>query len=92
MKIISSKTLRNDYTAVAAEAHASGKPLFVTRNGAADIVVMSQEAFDAREAALDERAAVLEAEGRYRDTGVSYSLDEVRSMLRAARKASGIPA
>ena len=87
MKIISSKTLRNDYAAVALEAHESGEPLFVTRNGTADIVVMSQEAFEEREAMLDERAAVLEAEVRYRETGESYSLDELRSMLQAARRA-----
>ncbi len=86
MRIISSKTLRNDYASVALEAHESGEPLFITRNGAADIVVMSQEAFDEREAMLDERAAILEAESKYRETGESYSLEEVRSMLQAARQ------
>ncbi len=39
-------------------------------------------------ASLDrsERAAVLEAEANFRDRGESYSLDEVRAMLREARK------
>ncbi len=87
MRIISSKTLRNDYSAVAAEAHETGEAFYVTRNGAQDLVLMSQEAFEAREAMLDERAAVLEAEANYRNNGKSYSLDEAREMLRAARGA-----
>ena len=87
MRIISSKTLRNDYSSVASEAHETGEPIFVTRNGAEDVVLMSQEAFEAREAMLDERAAILEAEAEYRQSGKSYTLSEVRSMLKAAREA-----
>lgn len=85
MRIISSKTLRTDYANITAQAHATGEPFYVTKNGAEDIVIMSQEAFEARERMLDERAAVLEAEAEYRQTGEAYSLDEVRSMLQAAR-------
>ncbi|WP_321972890.1 type II toxin-antitoxin system Phd/YefM family antitoxin [Paratractidigestivibacter sp.] len=90
MRIVSSKTLRNDYSAVAADAHECGEPIFVTRNGAEDLVVMSHEAFLARERMLDERAAVLEAEADYRLRGVSYGLDDAASMLRAARSAQGV--
>lgn len=87
MRIISSKMLRNDYANITAQAHETGEPFYVTKNGAEDIVIMSQEAFEAREKMLDERAAVLEAEAEYRRTGKSYSLDEVRTMLRAVRGA-----
>lgn len=48
---------------------------------------MSQETFEAREAMLDERAAILEAEAEYQRDGKSYTADEVRAMLRAARSA-----
>lgn len=85
MRIISSKTLRNNYSSVAAEAHETGEPFFVTKNGSEDVVLMSQEAYEAREAMLDERAAILEAEAEYRRSGKSYSIDEVRAMLLAAR-------
>lgn len=88
MRIISSKTLRNDYAGVTAEAHESGEPIFVTKNGAEDVVLMSHEAYLEREAALNERAAVLEAEAEYLRTGKSYSLDEVRTMLSTARDAA----
>ncbi len=88
MRIISSKTLRNDYAGVTAEARESGEPIFVTKNGAEDIVLMSHDAYLEREAALNERAAILEAEAEYLRTGKSYSLPEVRSMLAAGRSAS----
>lgn len=87
MRIISSKTLRNDYAAITAEAHETGEPFYVTKNGAEDVVLMSQEAFEAREAMLDERAAILEAEAEYQRDGKSYTVDEVRAMLRTARSA-----
>lgn len=87
MRIISSKTLRNDYSAITAEAHETGEPFYVTKNGAEDVVLMSQEAFEAREAMLDERAAILEAEAEYQRDGKSYTVDEVRAMLRTARSA-----
>ncbi len=90
MRIVSSKTLRGDYANVAKDAHESGEPIFVTRNGAEDLVVMSHEAYLAREKMLEERAAVLEAEADYRLAGVSYTLDEAASMLRAARSAQGV--
>ncbi len=90
MRIVSSKTLRSDYASVAEDAHESGEPIFVTRNGAEDLVVMSHEAYLAREKKLEERAAVLEAEADYRLGGVSYTLDEAASMLRAARSAQGV--
>lgn len=89
MRIISSKTLRNEYSTITAEAHETGEPFYVTKNGAEDVVLMSQEAFEAREAMLDERAAILEAEAEYQQSGKNYSVDEVRSMLRAARAAQG---
>ena len=85
MRIISSKTLRNDYAAITAKAHETGEPFYVTKNGAEDVVLMSQEAFEAREDMLRERAAILEAEAEYQHSHKSYTVDEVRSMLQAAR-------
>lgn len=90
MRIVSSKTLRTDYSSVAADAHETGEPIFVTRNGAEDLVVMSHEAYLERERLLEERAAVLEAEADYRLNGVSYSLEDAAAMLRAARSAQGV--
>lgn len=45
--IISSTKLRNEYNEVSNACHASEKPVFVTRNGAGDLAVMSIEAYEA---------------------------------------------
>ena len=44
--IISSTKLRNEYNAVAEECHATGKPIFVTRNGNGDLAIMSMESYE----------------------------------------------
>ena len=85
MNIQSSTRLRNEYGAISRMAHESGEPIYITRNGEGDVVAMSNEAFAERERALDERAAVLEAECRRLAADPSYSTDEVRAMLRARR-------
>lgn len=44
--IISSTKLRNEYNSVSEECHATGRPVFVTRNGNGDLAVMSMEAYE----------------------------------------------
>ena len=81
MHITSSTALRNDYNAVSSLAHESAEPVFITKNGEGDIVIMSIAAYEERERMLDERAKVLEAEAQ-RIAGVnSFTTDEVRAML-----------
>jgi len=47
--IKSSTTLRNDYGRISAQAHETGEPIYITKNGEGDIVVMSIDAFEKRE-------------------------------------------
>ena len=85
MNIQSSTKLRNEYGVISKMAHESGEPIYITRNGEGDVVLMSNEAFEERERALNERAAVLEAEVRRLAGEPAFTTDEVRDMLRERR-------
>ena len=85
MNIQSSTKLRNEYGVISKMAHESGEPIYITRNGEGDVVLMSNEAFEERERALNERAAVLEAEARRLAGEPAFTTDEVRDMLRERR-------
>lgn len=81
MMIKPSTCLRNDYNDIAEFCKTENQPVFLTKNGEGDLVVMSIEAYSHREEMLDLREKLLDAEARRLSGAKTYSLDEVNSRL-----------
>ena len=82
MKIKSYTVLRNDYNTISTLAHESQEPIYITKNGEGDVVLMSVDAFENREKVLQHRAAILEAEFSRLNGEPTYSVDEIRRKLK----------
>lgn len=76
-----STCLRNDYNDIADFCKAENQPVFLTKNGEGDLVVMSMEAYTYREEMLDLREKLLEAEAQRLSGTKTFSLDEVNSRM-----------
>ncbi len=88
MIIKASASLRNDYTTISNMAKETKEPIYITKNGEGDLVLMSIEVFERREQILQLRAKVLQAEQERLDGAPTISVSEARKRLR--ERADGI--
>ncbi len=88
MIIKASASLRNDYTTISNMAKETQEPIYITKNGEGDLVLMSIDAFEKREQMLKLRAKVLQAEQERLDGTETISISEARKRLK--ERANGI--
>jgi len=74
--------LRNNFAEISRVVHETGEPLFLTKNGYGDMVVMSIEAYEARQFESEIFQKLKEAQIEAKSTDVRYSHEEVISGLK----------
>lgn len=85
MIIKASASLRNDYASISELAKKTKEPIYITKNGEGDMVIMDIEAFEKREQILQLRAKVLQAEQERLEGAESISILEARRRLKKRR-------
>lgn len=74
--------LRNSFASISHDVHETGQPVFLTKNGAGDMVVMSMEAYEAMAFESEVYTALREAEMEADLSDERFSPQEVLSVLR----------
>jgi len=82
MLIKPSTALRNGYNIISDLCKEKQEPIFLTKNGEGDLVLMSIEAYKYREEMLDLREKLLSAEANRISGAKTYSIEEVSERLR----------
>lgn len=78
MIIKASASLRNDYAGISKLAKETKEPIYITKNGEGDLVLMDIDAFEQREQQIMLRAKLLQAEQERISGEKMMSLEEVR--------------
>ena len=84
MNIRPSAAIRQNYNEIADLCRETAEPIFLTKNGEGDLVVI--ETYNRREKMLKLREELLSVEEDRMRGSEGYSIDEVTSMMRSAIK------
>lgn len=82
MIIKASASLRNNYIEISNMAKETQEPIYITKNGEGDLVLMSIDAFEKREQLIRLREKILQAEQERIDGVETRSISQVRQQLR----------
>ncbi len=86
MNIRPSAAIRQNYNEIAELCRKTAEPVFLTKNGEGDLVVMDIETYNKREKMLKLRQELLAVEEARMHGSRDYSVDEVATMMRSAIK------
>ena len=88
MIIRPSAAIRQNYNEIAELCRSKSEPVFLTKNGEGDLVVMDMDTFNRREKMLKLREELLAVEEERLNGSVGYTVEEVSQMMRTAIKES----
>ena len=83
MNIRPSAAIRQNYNEIAEQCRKTGEPVFLTKNGEGDLVVMDIETYNRREKMLKLREELLAVEEDRMNGNKGYSVEEVAAMMRS---------
>lgn len=86
MNIRPSAAIRQNYNEIAEMCRKTQEPVFLTKNGEGDLVVMDLETYNRREKMLHLREELLAVEEDRLHGSQGYAIDEVVSMMESATK------
>ena len=90
MNIRPSAAIRQNYNEIAEMCRKTAAPVFLTKNGEGDLVVMDIETYNRRESMLKLREELLAVEEDRLHGSKGYTVSEVTAMMRGAiREAAG---
>ncbi len=82
MNIRPSAAIRQNYNEIADFCRKTKEPVFLTKNGEGDLVVMDIETYNRRESMIKLREELLAVEEARLHGARGYSIDEVSAMMR----------
>ncbi len=83
MNIKPSAAIRKNYNQISALCRQTGEPVYLTKNGEGDLVVMDVESFARRESLLNLKEKLLQSEFDIQK-GRIYSVEETAATMRKA--------
>jgi PHD/YefM family antitoxin component YafN of YafNO toxin-antitoxin module len=90
VKIKPSAAIRNNYNEISELCKVSGEPVYLTKNGEGDLVVMDIDAFSRRESMLKLREQLVAVEEDRVRGRRGYSIEEAEAIMENAIKESSV--